>query len=294
MTALDNRETIVKSVLAYGDAMPPPRYEIDVLLRFLNIATWRYGFRIISVRPNVSPDIIALRGRRHIGIEVELRSSSFRYHVARKQHADVVVCWEHDWPDCPVDEVIELRTEPLGGEFSFDEDDFYYYANHLLDGRRSDRIDFSTTTPALLLVSERYTPNRREYAERLHRAMLTKSGRLSGRYLFLYSKTFRGLTQLPEGRPKVELRKVRRLMADGNLVVNANLGRPFPSGLLGEIGGAEVLKSPITGESVAVQFFSGIALQVKRRLYEELWRRTLPPEDWYKNFHKALIETTKG
>lgn len=291
MSEPDTTQTEVKPMLAYGEAMPPPRYEVDVLVRFLNIATWRYGFRIVSVRPNVSPDIIAMRGRRRLGIEVELRSSSFRYHVPRKHHADVVVCWEHDWSACPVDEIIELRSEPLGGEFSLEEDDFYYYANQLLDGRRSDRIDFSTTTPALLLASERYTPNREEYAERLHRAMLTKSGRLSGRYLFLYSKTSRSLRKLPARQSRAELRRVRRLVADGNLEVNANAVHTFPSGLLGEMGGAEVLKSPITGEGVGVQFFSGLALQVKKRLYEELWQRTLPPEKWYKSFERLGVRS---
>ena len=42
-------------------------------------------------------------------IEFEFRSSNFRAHKHPLDGADVIVCWEHDWPDCPI-EVIELRS----------------------------------------------------------------------------------------------------------------------------------------------------------------------------------------
>lgn len=41
-------------------------------------------------------------------IEFEFRTSNFREHGHDPGGCDVIVCWEHDWPDCPV-EVVELR-----------------------------------------------------------------------------------------------------------------------------------------------------------------------------------------
>lgn len=44
----------------------------------------------------------------HITIEFEYRSSHFKDHGHDPNQCDVVVCWIHDWDDCPV-EVLELR-----------------------------------------------------------------------------------------------------------------------------------------------------------------------------------------
>lgn len=43
-----------------------------------------------------------------VRIEFEFRSSSFRAHGHDPAHCDVIVCWEHDWFDCPL-EVVELK-----------------------------------------------------------------------------------------------------------------------------------------------------------------------------------------
>jgi hypothetical protein len=45
-----------------------------------------------------------------VRIEFEFESSSFRRHGHDEAKCDVIVCWEHDWPDCPI-EVVELRSE---------------------------------------------------------------------------------------------------------------------------------------------------------------------------------------
>lgn len=43
-------------------------------------------------------------------IEFEFRSSSFKAHAHAAAGCDVIVCWHHDWPDCPTRiEVIELK-----------------------------------------------------------------------------------------------------------------------------------------------------------------------------------------
>jgi hypothetical protein len=44
-----------------------------------------------------------------VRIEFEFCSSNFREHGHDPAGCDLIVCWEHDWPDCPL-EVIELRS----------------------------------------------------------------------------------------------------------------------------------------------------------------------------------------
>jgi len=45
---------------------------------------------------------------RHVRIEFEFRSSGFRSHSAEADKCDLLVCWQHDWPGCPID-VLELK-----------------------------------------------------------------------------------------------------------------------------------------------------------------------------------------
>ena len=44
-----------------------------------------------------------------VRIEFEFMSSSFRAHGHDPAGCDLIVCWQHDWSDCPL-EVLELRT----------------------------------------------------------------------------------------------------------------------------------------------------------------------------------------
>ncbi len=60
------------------------------------------------------PDAIAMRpignGKfQRVRIEFEFRSSSFKVHGHAIDGCEVIVCWIHDWADCPL-EVIELKT----------------------------------------------------------------------------------------------------------------------------------------------------------------------------------------
>lgn len=50
------------------------------------------------------------RGWKKVYIEFEYKSSHFRDHGHDPKGCDLIVCWEHDWPECPV-EVIELKEE---------------------------------------------------------------------------------------------------------------------------------------------------------------------------------------
>ncbi len=45
-------------------------------------------------------------------VEFEFKSSNFREQGHKTNGADFIVCWEHDWPDCPI-QVVELRKEIL-------------------------------------------------------------------------------------------------------------------------------------------------------------------------------------
>ena len=44
-----------------------------------------------------------------VRIEFEFASSKFREHGHDPAGCDLIVCWEHDWQECPV-EVVELRS----------------------------------------------------------------------------------------------------------------------------------------------------------------------------------------
>lgn len=44
-----------------------------------------------------------------VRIEFEYCSSNFRDHGHDPNGCDVIVCWQHNWPECPL-EVIELKT----------------------------------------------------------------------------------------------------------------------------------------------------------------------------------------
>jgi len=73
------------------------------------------GFIIEAIRPGFP----AAEGKRcvdkeknrweHVRIEFEFRSSFFRERGHDDDECDLIVCWHHDWEDCPV-EVLELNS----------------------------------------------------------------------------------------------------------------------------------------------------------------------------------------
>ena len=77
------------------------------------------GFLIESVRTDF-PDCEGKRSTNktgtqweHVRIEFEYRSRNFLDHGHDPDECDLIVCWVHDWEDCPL-EVLELRsTLPL-------------------------------------------------------------------------------------------------------------------------------------------------------------------------------------
>ena len=66
------------------------------------------------------PDVEALRcgdhGRwRRVRIELEFESKNFLLHGHDPRECDLIVCWSHNWPSCPL-EVLELGGIVMGRE----------------------------------------------------------------------------------------------------------------------------------------------------------------------------------
>jgi len=101
----------------YGAPLSPcalayaPKNENGVLCLFGALAM-QLGFAILAVGSEF-PDCEAIRevapGTWEIVIiEFEFRSRNFRRHRHDAKKCDLIVCWEHDWPECPL-EVVELK-----------------------------------------------------------------------------------------------------------------------------------------------------------------------------------------
>jgi hypothetical protein len=102
----------------YGPPMAPtylllaPVNEQGVTFLFGAMAQ-KLGFAVLHVQA-AYPDCEALReiepGRwQRTRIELEYESRNFLRHMHDPQKCDLIVCWEHNWPDCPL-EVVELRS----------------------------------------------------------------------------------------------------------------------------------------------------------------------------------------
>jgi hypothetical protein len=72
------------------------------------------GMLVEHLRVGGYPDCEARRqdpkthGYTKCSITFELHSSAFQRHVSRQEQCHLVVCWEHDWPGCPI-EVLALK-----------------------------------------------------------------------------------------------------------------------------------------------------------------------------------------
>ena len=89
-----------------------PVNEAGVIFLFALMAA-DLGFIVEALGPGF-PDAEAKRRMaggewRRVRLEFEFRSRSFRKHRHDPAQCDLIVCWEHDWPQCPV-EVLELKS----------------------------------------------------------------------------------------------------------------------------------------------------------------------------------------
>lgn len=89
-----------------------PTNEFGVIFLFGALAE-RLGFQVLRIQGEY-PDGEALRlvaenRMQRVKIEFELQSRNFLHHNHDAAKCDLIVCWEHNWPEAPV-EVIELKT----------------------------------------------------------------------------------------------------------------------------------------------------------------------------------------
>jgi hypothetical protein len=91
-----------------------PVNELGVVFVFGMLAR-RLGFVVHHLQA-AFPDCEAVRetalGRwQRVRIEFEFESRNFLKHRHKKNGCDMIVCWRHNWPECPANiEVLELRT----------------------------------------------------------------------------------------------------------------------------------------------------------------------------------------
>lgn len=88
-----------------------PINEQGVILLFAALA-YELDFRIEGIRSGF-PDALLrrknMKGRwTSCKAEFEYRSSNFKIHSHDLEQCDLIICWEHDWKDCPI-EVLSLK-----------------------------------------------------------------------------------------------------------------------------------------------------------------------------------------
>jgi hypothetical protein len=90
-----------------------PVNEMGVVFLFALVA-WDLGFQVESLWTRGEPDGRAKRqvspGKwQDVGVEFEYESKNFLLHGHDPKKCDVIVCWRHNWKECPEEiEVIEL------------------------------------------------------------------------------------------------------------------------------------------------------------------------------------------
>jgi len=110
---------IMRDRPVYGRPLPwpelahEPTNELGVVFVFGMMAR-KLGFVVHRLQAGF-PDCIAMREVapgvwQRVRIEFEFESRNFKKHKHRKDKCDVIVCWKHNWKDCPLD-VVELGRE---------------------------------------------------------------------------------------------------------------------------------------------------------------------------------------
>jgi hypothetical protein len=89
-----------------------PVNELGVIFLF-GAMSWHLGFVVLRLQPDF-PDCEAMRRVagdkcQLVKIEFEIESRNFQKHRHDPKKCDLIVCWRHNWPQCPL-EVLELRN----------------------------------------------------------------------------------------------------------------------------------------------------------------------------------------
>lgn len=105
-------KSIVGDLINFRGLVYSPINENGVVFLFGRVIEDLHMY-IEEIKPGF-PDCVARRftgkGWEKVTIEFEYSSANFRTHGHNPDDCDLIVCWEHDWKNCPV-EVIELKTE---------------------------------------------------------------------------------------------------------------------------------------------------------------------------------------
>jgi hypothetical protein len=118
MASLIKEGRILTDRPVYGALMRPcplifePVNEASVIYLFGTVAE-RLGFVVMRMQSEF-PDCEALRvvdGNRLqiVRAEFEYESRNFLRHLHNASECDLIVCWKHNWPECPL-EVLELKS----------------------------------------------------------------------------------------------------------------------------------------------------------------------------------------
>jgi hypothetical protein len=114
-----NRPRVLMDRPLYGPLMRPyplihgPINEAGVIYLFGTLSE-KLGYVVLRIQ-NEFPDCEAMRlvdedHWQRVRIEFEYESRNFLAHRHAVSECDVIVCWRHNWPDCPL-EVVELKRE---------------------------------------------------------------------------------------------------------------------------------------------------------------------------------------
>jgi len=121
-----NKPRVMTDRPVYGPLLRPypaihgPINEDGVIYLFGTVS-YRLGF-VVTLIQGAFPDCYALRlvdvdRWQPVRIEFEYESRNFLRHLHDPKGCDIIVCWKHNWPECPL-EVIELSK--IVGERSGD------------------------------------------------------------------------------------------------------------------------------------------------------------------------------
>ncbi|HEY2391792.1 MAG TPA: hypothetical protein VGK22_11525 [Candidatus Angelobacter sp.] len=116
-------EPVYGTPLTFSPLTYAPTHEGGVIFLFGAMAR-ELGFAVSRIQPEF-PDCEAMREVRpgqwqRVRIEFEFESRNFLAHGHAVAGCDLIVCWNHNWEDCPL-EVVELKSivngwkEKIGG-----------------------------------------------------------------------------------------------------------------------------------------------------------------------------------